>query len=46
MMRKILFILVSVALLCSLLITGCQVDEEVAPPPVGEETVLNLYDIY
>jgi len=53
MMKKILYILISAALLCSLLITGCQCGQEVAPPPageeapapVGEEAVLNLYGI-
>jgi len=45
MFNRIVYIFVPVALLCSLLITGCQLGEEVAPPPIGEETVLNLYDI-
>jgi oligopeptide transport system substrate-binding protein len=45
MMKRILYIIISVALLCSLLVTGCPLGQEVAPPPAGEETVLNLYDI-
>ena len=38
-MKRILFTLFSVVLVCSLLIAGCQppVEEEVAPPPVEEE---------
>ena len=45
MMKRILYILVSVALLCSLLVTGCQPVQELAPAPACEETVLNLYGI-
>jgi len=45
MMKRILYILVSVALLCSLLVTGCQPGQELAPAPACEETVLNLYGI-
>ncbi len=44
-MRKVLYIILSVVLLCSLLIIGCQPAQEEAPTPVAEETVLNLYGI-
>ncbi len=41
-MKRIIYILLSAVLLCSLLVVGCQPKPEVAPPPVAEE-VLNLY---
>ena len=44
-MKRIVYILLSAVLLCSLLIVGCQPGQKPAPPPVTEGTVLNLYDI-
>jgi len=43
-MRKISYILFSVLLVCSLLLSGCQRGQETSPPPTGEG-VLNLYGI-
>jgi len=43
-MKRIIYILLSVILLCSLLVAGCQCERETPPPPVGEG-VLNLYGI-
>ena len=43
MMRKILYILLSVVLVCSLLVVGCQPKPEVPTPTEG--AVLNLYGI-
>jgi len=45
-MKRIIYIIFSVVLLCSLLIVGCQPRQEVPPPsPPTEGEVLNLYDI-
>jgi len=45
-MKRILYIIFSVVLLCSLLIVGCQPRQEVPPPsPPTEGEVLNLYGI-
>jgi len=45
-MKRIVYIFLSVVLLCSLLIVGCQPRQEVPPPsPPTEGEVLNLYDI-
>ena len=44
-MKRIINILISVVLLCSLLLVGCQPAQEPAPTPVGEGGVLNLYGI-
>ncbi len=44
-MKRILYILLSAVLLCSLLIVGCQPKQQIAPTPPGEEKVLTLYDI-
>lgn len=44
MMKKILYTLVSVVLLGSILLAGCQAPQK-APAPAGEGTVLNLYNI-
>jgi len=43
-MKKSLYVILSVALLCSLLIAGCQPAQEV-PTPVTEGQVFNLYGI-
>jgi len=43
-MKKILYILLSVVLLCSLLMVGCQPAQEAAPT-LTEENTLNLYGI-
>jgi oligopeptide transport system substrate-binding protein len=44
MMKRILSILLSAILLCSLLVVGCQPRQQ-PPPPVTGGGVLNLYDI-
>ncbi|MDI6815501.1 MAG: peptide ABC transporter substrate-binding protein, partial [Dehalococcoidales bacterium] len=44
-MKRTLYTLLSLVLLCSLLIVGCQPAQEEAPPPVTEGGVLNLYGI-
>ena len=43
-MKKVVYIVLSVVLSCSLLLVGCQPKQEVAPTPVTEE-VLSLYGI-
>ncbi|MEE9520199.1 MAG: ABC transporter substrate-binding protein, partial [Dehalococcoidales bacterium] len=43
MMKRILYMLLSAVLLCSLLVVGCQPEQEAAPTLVAEEEVLNLY---
>jgi len=50
MMKRIVYILISVVLLCSLLVVGCQPEPAPAPTPApvpvpGEGGVLNLYGI-
>jgi len=45
MMKRIIYIILSVVLVCSLLIVGCQPKQQVTPTPPGEEKVLTLYDI-
>ncbi len=42
-MKRILYMLLSAVLLCSLLVVGCQPEQEAAPTLVAEEEVLNLY---
>ena len=48
-MKRILYTLFSVVLVCSLLVfylpSGCQIGQEGAPTPTAEEAVLNLYGI-
>ena len=44
-MKRIVYILLSVVLLCSLLVVGCQPRQQITPTPPGEEKVLTLYDI-
>ncbi|MCD5401846.1 peptide ABC transporter substrate-binding protein, partial [candidate division NPL-UPA2 bacterium] len=44
-MKRTLYILLSVVLVCSLLIVGCPPEQEVAPTPTAEQAVLNLYGI-
>ncbi len=45
-MKRIIYIILSVVLVSSLLITGCQpAAEEETPAPLAEENVLNLYGI-
>lgn len=44
-MKRILYILFSVVLICNLLIVGCQPAKQPQPTPTTEETVLNLYNI-
>ena len=46
MMKKVLYIILSAVLLCSLLLAGCLPSPSPAPPvPVGGEGVLNLYGV-
>jgi len=44
-MKRILSLLLSVVLACSLLLAGCQCQQQGVTAPVTEETVLNLYGI-
>ncbi len=44
-MKRIVYILFSVLLICSLLIVGCQTAQEETPTPVTEGGTLNLYNI-
>jgi len=44
-MKRIVYIILSIVLLCSLLVVGCQPRQQIAPTLPGEGTVLTLYDI-
>ncbi len=44
-MKRILFIFLSVVLVCSLSVTGCQLFRQEASPVATEEAVLNLFGI-
>jgi len=44
-MKRIVYILFSVLLICSLLVVGCQPAREETPAIAAEEAVLNLYNI-
>jgi len=44
-MKRILYTLISVVLVCNLLIVGCQPAQQPLPTPTTEEAVLNLYNI-
>jgi len=45
MMKRIVYIILSVVLLCSLVVVGCQPRQQIAPTPSGAGKVLTLYDI-
>jgi oligopeptide transport system substrate-binding protein len=44
-MKRIVYTLFSIVLVCSLLLIGCQPAQQPLPTPTTEETVLNLYNI-
>ena len=45
MMKRIIYIILSVLFLVSLLVVGCQPEQKPPPTPVTEEKILNLYNI-